>query len=138
MVCVTDKKVVSVSLDEEAVEYLDKVSDNRSAFINGLLEDHRESKSVANEAVAEFRKKQLEQKKAAMESQLELFEDELEDIEETLQDSKQQVDAEIEEARLVLEDVPKDPSNPGVKNWARKLGMTPQELLDEIEDGGAE
>lgn len=32
-----------------------------------------------------------------------------------------------------LENVPKDPDNPGVKNWADKIGITPEELLEEIE-----
>ena len=134
MVCVT---IVSVNLDEELVEYIDERSDNRSAFINDLVENHRDSKSIANEAVAEFRKRQLKQKKAALESELELFEDELEEVNKTLKSSHEMAEVELAEAREALEEagVNITPTNPAVENWAEKLGVTPVELVEKLEDG---
>lgn len=39
----------------------------------------------------------------------------------------------LEEAAEKLEGVDLEPDNPGVKNWANKLGMSPQELVSELQ-----
>lgn len=137
MVCVT---IISVNVPDELVEYIDEQSDNRSAFVSDLVENHRDSKSIANEAVAEFRKRQLQQKKANLESELELFDQELTEVNNQLQSNHQQTEAELEGARQTLEsaNTPLDASNPAVQKQAEKVGMTPVELVEKLKDGEGE
>ena len=40
----------------------------------------------------------------------------------------------LQEARETLKKVPKEPDNPAIKNWAKELGMTPEALIDELEE----
>ena len=58
--------------------------------------------------------------------------EDLERLETQLEQYSERRQQRFEEARDVLADVPKDADNAAVKNWAQKLNMTPQELLDEL------
>lgn len=58
--------------------------------------------------------------------------DELERLQSQLQEYKQGKQTELEKARKMLEDTPKEESNPAIKKWAKDLGMTPAELLNQL------
>jgi len=59
-------------------------------------------------------------------------EDGLERLKKQLSDFETHKNNRLEEAREALSDVPREVDNPGIKNWAGKLGMTPNELLEEL------
>lgn len=134
MVCVTDKKVVSVNLNEDLVEYLDQVSDNRSAFVNKLLKAHQESGSVKNDVVADFRRRQLKQEKAAKESQLQEIEKELEAIEDVQSAHSREQERVVEEAAEKLVGLSANPEGEHIKTWAKKAGMRPEEFAKALEE----
>jgi len=58
--------------------------------------------------------------------------DELERLRRQLESHEERTHSRLEEARETLEDVPREPDNPAIKNWADDLGMTPAELLEEL------
>lgn len=59
--------------------------------------------------------------------------DELQRLKGRLEGYEEKAKTELEAAREQLCDTPKDVDNPAVKNWAKKLGMTPMELIEELE-----
>ena len=66
------------------------------------------------------------------ERELQEMQDELQALRAKRESAERQEKAQLEEAREALETVPKEADNPAVKNWANKLNMTPQELLEEL------
>lgn len=56
-------------------------------------------------------------------------------IKSRIEESSDAEEQKLANARDVLEDVPHDPTNPAIENWASDLGMTPDELIEELEDG---
>jgi len=59
-------------------------------------------------------------------------EDDLERLTRQLTNYKAHKNNQLEEAREALDDVAREVDNPGIKNWAGKLGMTPNELLERL------
>lgn len=129
----SDRKPTSFNLTAENREWLDENVGNRSEFLNDLIEHHRQGNSQMDEAVARFRKEQLMAEKAAMESRLESMENEIEAVDEQITSHSKQAQVELEEAKDALQDTPKEPDNPAIQNWAKDLGMTSEELIDELE-----
>ena len=60
--------------------------------------------------------------------------EELNRLESMLDDFEGRRYDRLEEAAENLRGATLEPSNPGVKNWAGKLGMAPQELVNELEE----
>ena len=60
--------------------------------------------------------------------------EELNRLESMLDDFEGRRYDRLEEAAENLQGVNLEPSNPGIKNWAGKLGMTPHELVNELEE----
>lgn len=67
------------------------------------------------------------------ESELSKARDELERLESVLEQSANAKETKIEEARQSLEGTPREPENPAIKKWAEQIGMSPQELINELE-----
>jgi septal ring factor EnvC (AmiA/AmiB activator) len=58
---------------------------------------------------------------------------------ESVEESEAEKRAELESVIEQLSDVPRDPTNPAIKTKAKKVGMTPEELIEELpdrDDGG--
>jgi len=127
-----EKKTTSVNLDVENYEYLQRETNNTSAFINDLIEAHRQGKSDMNEAIARHRKEQLESELRQIQSKEASIQSEIKSIESTLSTKEQRREEKLAEARDTLKDVPKDPDNRAIKNWADKVDLTPEELLEEL------
>jgi len=135
---VSDRERISVTLESENVAYLDREVNNRSAFINDLIEAHRKGKSEIDEAVARHRKQQLESELRRIESEKSSVQSELEHLEEKLSREEARKQEKLQEARDTLEPGQFVPENPAVENWADKLDMTPEELIEELEGGSDE
>mgnify|MGYP002761169883 CR=1 FL=1 len=128
----SDKVRTSVSLTEENKRYLDTETNNRSAFINDLIDAHRRGTSDMNDIVARFRKEQLESERRSAEKTLNRVESELESLEERLDKQEAEKERTLQKARENLDGVARDPENPAIVNWATKLDMTPEQLLEEL------
>lgn len=128
----SDKVRTSVSLTQENKAYLDSETNNRSAFINDLIDAHRKGKSDMDEVIARYRREQLKAERRKAKNTVERVDSELETIDKQLEQKQAERESELDEARDVLADVPKDPENPAIQNWAEDLDMTPEELIDEL------
>ena len=58
--------------------------------------------------------------------------DELDRLVSVLERSENAKETELSKARNALSKTPKEPDNPAIQNWADELGMTPQELINEL------
>jgi len=128
----SDKVRTSVSLTEENKAYLDSETNNRSAFINDLIDAHRKGKSDMDEVIARYRREQLKAERRKAKNTVERVDSELETIDKQLEQKQAERESELDEARDVLADVPNDPENPAIQNWAEDLDMTPEELISEL------
>ena len=120
----SSKERITVTLDPENAEWLDAECNNRSAFINDLLEDYRTGGRDMENAVAAFRLRQLEAQKTSLESQVESVESEINAVSEAMttpEDRRQEV---VEDA---VNELGIDPSvgydHAAAENWAEKAGM---------------
>jgi len=127
-----DKLSTSVSLTAENREYLDREVNNRSAFINDLIEAHRQGKSDIEETIARYRREQLKSELRTVDSRKEEIEHELELINQQISEEKERQQEVVANAREALTETPKTPDNPAVETWAEKANLTPEELLDRI------
>lgn len=130
----SEKVRITVTVEPVNAEYLDRETNNRSAFINELIEAHRKGVDGTEDAVARYRKEQIESELQQVQSREETLRTQLESIENRLKTEQEHREEQLDEAAEVLADVPADPENPAVKNWARKLSMKPEELLEAIAD----
>jgi len=130
----SDKVSTSITLEPKNREYLDREVNNRSAFINDLIEAHRQGKSEIDEAIARYRREQLQSELNTVESRKEQIENELEIINKQVQKEEARKQEMLAEAKQKLSDIPHSPDNPAVENWADKLDMTPDELIQELGD----
>jgi predicted transcriptional regulator len=126
----SDRETRTVSLQPENDEYL-KQQDNASAIVDDLITQLREGGDKTT-AVVET---QIEEKKLELEearNRVERLERGLQDLRELRDSMQSQESAELQQAREALEDTPKEPTNDAVQHWAEKLGMAPQELLQQL------
>lgn len=128
----SDKVSTSVNLTGKNREYLDREVNNRSAFINDLIEAHRQGKSDIDEAIARYRREQLEHELREVQSRKREIQNQLDVINQKVQKEEARKQEQLAEAKETLADVPRDPENPAVENWADKIGITPEELLEEL------
>jgi DNA anti-recombination protein RmuC len=129
----TEKVSTSISLTAENRDYLDREVNNRSGFINDLIDAHREGKSEMNEAIARFRREQLEQELNSVTRREDEIRNELETLNEQITQEQQRKQEKLEDAKEAIGGMDLAADNPAVKNWAEKVGMSPQELLEELD-----
>lgn len=125
------KETRTVTLDKENDEFLAE-QDNASAVVNDLVTQYREGGdrgTVALELQKSQKKRELETHRNFVQN----LETDIQELERLINEFKREESAELRQAKDALEHVPNDPENEAVKNWAQKLGMTPDELLSEIE-----
>jgi len=123
----------SFETNDDAMDaYLDQ-KDNKSAYLRRLVEaDMRGGKSVDYVGI----QKQIEtlerdaQDLAQREETKQQRAEELREFLETMEDREC---AGLQDAKRKLSDTPREPDNPAIKKWAEKLGMTPEELCQELE-----
>lgn len=125
--------VVTVNLDDANVEWLDAETDNRSAFVNKLITKAREGNNDIERVVAQYQREQLERERAKLEVQLESVHDQLEAVDQRVSVAESQENAELEKSIEDLSGTPRDPTNIAIQKHAKKLGMTPEALIEELE-----
>lgn len=131
------KRRRSVSLEPDVHDYLSREEVNASALVNELVRRHMEG-GMEDTAVLRLRKEQVKSEVDHLKARTENKMDELEQLENKLESCENQQQEELEEVREILEEVPHDPTNPAVKAKADNLDMTPEELLDALDDTEAD
>lgn len=127
----TDKRRKSFSLDEPNAELCDD-HDNASALVNDLLTQYRkgaDKETVAIDLQIQQKKRELEEK----DRQRERVESELQELRQLKAGVESRESADLQRAKDVLSSTPRDPSNVAIQDWADDLGMTPEELIEELE-----
>lgn len=127
----SEKRTRTVSLDPENDECLSK-EDNASAVVNDLVEQYRQGADRDTVAI-ELQIKQKRREKELAENRVSRLTEDIEELQSLKQEFEVDEQAELDEAKDALENVPADPTNPAIKNWANKLGVSPQELIDTLE-----
>jgi len=126
----TDRETRTVSLTPENDQYL-KEQDNASAVVDDLITQLREGgdkETAVIEMQIEQQERELEEARRRVE-RLERGLGELKDLRDTL---KSQESAELQQAREALSGTPKEATNDAVQHWAEKLGMAPDELVQQL------
>lgn len=127
----------TVSLEPEQDEYLSRPEVNASALVNELVRQHRDG-GVSDGAVLRMREEQVESEVDHLQTRAEKKREELEAIRERRKEKAQTRDVELAEAFDAFHDIDKagrlTPSNPAVQNHATKLGMTPEDLINEYRE----
>lgn len=132
------REKIAVTVSEENLAWVDANYNNRSALIDDLLTRARKGEGEIDRAVAKYQKEQLKREKATLETQMEGVEEQLRTIEQRMERQESHEQTQLEEVREILNETPHDPTNPAVKTQAENVDMTPEELLDALDDGGAE
>lgn len=127
----------TITIDSELAEIVDRRDEfNLSGFVNICLEQHFSADNAASP------------QQTALKAKLEQIEQELEDAEtkrQRLRSRRQEIEKELDEiedsepelmaqAREVLSEAPKDPDNPAIQNWASKLGLASETLVEKLEN----
>lgn len=126
-----EKERKSFTIDPENAEVCDD-HDNASALVNDLLEQYRkgsDKETVGIDLQINQKKRELRERR----KEVERLEQDIQELKQLKAGISKKEDAELENAREALEDTPKKVENDAIQNWASDLGMTPQQLVDELE-----
>lgn len=123
------KKRRTVSLSAENDEFL-KNHDNASALVNRLVEKYRKG-GGREDIIQQYRLQEARTELDELQSRLEIKQDLVTELEQSVETSEDKRERLIKEASETL--VSTDPENEAVQHWAEKIGIPPEELVEEIE-----
>jgi predicted RNase H-like nuclease (RuvC/YqgF family) len=128
----TEKERRTVTLDPENDRVLED-SDNASAIVNDLVEQYRKNGDRGTAAL-ELQREQKQRELKNAKRKVENLEQDIAELDALIREYQREEDAELQEARAKLAQTPKEPDNPAIKSWAQDLGLTPEQLLDELDN----
>jgi hypothetical protein len=131
------KQRKTVSLDPEVKAYLDANGRNASETVNRLVQMEM-GEEVVNEQLIKMR---MDMEKDRYEDAAQKARGHLErynQLSQRLEQQREKTEEKLQEARETLQAGQFYPENPAVENWADKLDMTPEELIEELEGGSNE
>lgn len=128
----SDKERRTVTLDAENNKVLEE-SDNASAIVNDLVEQYRKNGDRGTAAL-ELQREQKQRELKNAKRKVENLEQDITELDALIREYQREEDAELQEAREKLAETPKEPDNPAIKSWAKDLGLTPEQLLDELDN----
>jgi len=126
------KERISVSLTTENVEWLDAQTNNRSAYLNDVINEIREGGGSAA-VIREFERRRLESQKASIKAQLDTVTDQLEAI-ESMESKEQRKQQEVIERCVENWGRLPDRDSPGIETQAEKADMEPDEFYKELKE----
>lgn len=126
----SDKETRTVSLSPDNNDYL-KNKDNASAVVDDLITQLREG-GDRQTAVVDMQIEQQRREITEAKNRVERLEQGLDELLSLRQELQNEESAELQEARQALENTPKEPDNPAIQEWAKRLGMAPEELLQQL------
>lgn len=127
------KKRRTVTLDPDVDEHLQREGVNASELVNDLVQAHF-TVGGDKRAMLEMRENQLVSDIEELEARRESKEKELENVRKQLEDLTRGNESVIEEAADVIPESVTSPENPAVKNWAADAGISPEELLERLDE----
>lgn len=125
------KRRKTFTLDEANAELCDEHV-NASALVNDLLTQYRkgdDKETVAVDLQIQQKQRELREK----DRQRDRVESELEELRQLKAKMQQREDGDLKRAKKALSSTPRDPENPAIQTWADDLGMTPEQLIEELE-----
>jgi len=128
----TEKERRTVTLDPENDRVLED-SDNASAIVNDLVEQYRKNGDRGTAAL-ELQREQKQRELKNAKRKVENLEQDIAELDALIREYQREEDAELQEAREKLAETPKEPDNPAIQSWAQDLGLTPEQLLDELDN----
>jgi len=125
----------TITIDDELARLVDdRDAFNLSGFVNSCLEQHFADGNAASPELAALRAEleQIERELSDIENKRDRLHEERTRIEEQLDGVEDDEPELLDQARTKLADTPRDAENPAIQNWAAKLGMPVERLLDEL------
>lgn len=127
----SDKERRTITLTPENESYLSN-QNNASAIVDDLITQLREGGDKHTAAI-DMQIEQQERELEEAQRKVERLERGLGELRELRAELSAEESVELEEARDALEGTPKEVDNKAVQHWAKKLGLTPEELLQQIQ-----
>lgn len=124
----------SVSIDEERADWLDANTHNKSAFIDNLLREYIEGGGNEGDAIARYRREQLQAEKRAAESRLDTIQEQLNSIEADIQTAEERKLEYFEQWADTTFGEPLSTDHVIVQDAASDVGMAADELLAEYRE----
>lgn len=134
VVVMSENSRITISVSEENIAWLDANYNNRSGYIDDLLTQAREGGGKVDEAIRDYQIQQLSAEVNGMESELETKKARLEALQAEQRSEMAEKQRKLEDAKESLDGARLVPDNPAVQNWAEKVDMTPEELIEEVND----
>lgn len=128
------KEIKSVSIDEGLAEAIDEADDlNLSGLVNEMLRAYFTTGDTHRSAIRS-RLEQVEEEIEETEEELNELRNEKERLEQLLEKEEAEMEPLREQAVELFSGRDVDVTNPAVEQWAMKLDMPPQELLEKVEE----
>lgn len=127
----TNKETRTVTVDPEVDDYLAQKEVNASGLVNDLVSEYMHG-SKADVAALDLQIQHKENRIDELDTQLQRVENEKEELQQLRNEIKEEQLTRWEEAAMALEGTPKEVGNPAVENWASKLGVPEETLLEKI------
>jgi len=124
------KENVSVTVDPDVAQYLDRPGVNTSGKINDLLKQEMNA-GTSEKQMLELRQEQLEGEIESLESQLETKKKGLKNVQQRLGELDNEKEKQYEDDLRGVKKVPDDPETGYVQKIAEKYDMKPEKVLKE-------
>ncbi|AUX08291.1 hypothetical protein AArcSl_0641 [Halalkaliarchaeum desulfuricum] len=134
------KRRKSVTIDENLADEVDRRSEiNFSGLVNDLIENYLSEGDNPHKVKAALtvRLDRIESEIERKEKQLNQLREEREEIENLIEEQEEKRDPQLEKGLKVLQNLPEEKlhtENKAVKNWARKIGIPAENLVEKVEE----
>lgn len=126
----------TVSIPEEVDDHLSREGVNASELVAKLVKQHMNG-GATQDQILEFRIEQVQSEVEDIRGRLERKERELDELKARRQEyheqQQQEFQSKLSDAREALSGVPLSIDNPAVQNWAEKLDLPQEDLIDKLE-----
>lgn len=127
------KKRTSVSVDEDVYRYLQRDDVNASGLVNQLVRNYMIGPDDGL-MMLRLREEQLRSEREELQDRLENRSQELQRIEERIGAVTADREEILNDAEDTFTPSMLDPENPAVEIWADRLGVTPEEFIERMEE----
>lgn len=131
----SDKERTSITVDKDVYEYLSQSEVNQSGLINELVKEYKDNQN-RQVAALELRYNHLIDEGEDLQDRAEAKFEKAAEVKELLEDAKDKEPEQLQEAIDALGSISEEqlePDNPAVQNWAAKLNMDEDTLLDKVQ-----
>lgn len=123
----------TVSLEPDVDAYLSRDGVNASELVNDLVKRSMNGTDT-DDALKQLRKEQLRSEIEDLQNRAENKREELKTIEELEEEKEEEQTAKLEDAIEKAKGAPRDPDHPAIQAQSKRVGMTPEEFIEELPD----